>query len=66
MNPSPAQALIKLENVTKVFHTDEVETHALAGIQMDIQKGEYVSISGPSGCRVLFDGCGETIPNRRL
>ena len=44
------EALIHLERVTKVFVTDEVETHALDGIQMDIQKGEYVSISGPSGC----------------
>src|SRR6185436_6228111 len=42
--------LIHLESVTKVFVTDEVETHALAGIHMDIKKGEYVSISGPSGC----------------
>ncbi len=43
-------ALIHLEDVTKVFYTDEVETHALAGIHLDINKGEYVSISGPSGC----------------
>ncbi len=43
-------ALIHLESVTKVFYTDEVETHALAGIHLDIEKGEYVSISGPSGC----------------
>jgi putative ABC transport system ATP-binding protein len=42
--------LIHLDAVTKVFVTDEVETHALAGIHMDIKKGEYVSISGPSGC----------------
>jgi putative ABC transport system ATP-binding protein len=42
--------LIKLENVTKVFLTDEVETHALSGIHLDIQQGEYVSIAGPSGC----------------
>jgi putative ABC transport system ATP-binding protein len=42
--------LIKLDGVTKVFYTDEVETHALAGIHMDIKKGEYVSIAGPSGC----------------
>src|ERR1700682_6336716 len=42
--------LLKLDGVTKVFVTDEVETHALAGIHLDIQKGEYVSISGPSGC----------------
>jgi putative ABC transport system ATP-binding protein len=44
------QALIKLEGVRKVFLTDEVETHALAGIHMDIAKGEYVAIAGPSGC----------------
>src|ERR1700680_2034389 len=45
-----AEALIHLEQVTKVFVTDEVETHALAGIQLDIKKGEYLSIAGPSGC----------------
>ncbi len=45
-----AEALIKLEGVTKVFLTDEVETHALAGIHLEIQKGEYLSIGGPSGC----------------
>ncbi len=43
-------ALISLSGVTKVFYTDEVETHALAGIHMDIEKGEYVAIAGPSGC----------------
>ena len=43
-------ALLKLEDIAKVFYTDEVETHALAGVHFDIQKGEYVSISGPSGC----------------
>src|SRR2546429_4909719 len=48
MNPS--DPLIHLEGVTKVFVTDEVETHALSGIHIDIQRGEYVSISGPSGC----------------
>src|SRR5437867_9593108 len=42
--------MIHLEGVTKVFYTDEVETHALATIHMEIQKGEYVSIAGPSGC----------------
>src|SRR5499426_1190721 len=44
------QPLLKLEGVTKVFLTDEVETHALSGIHMEIRKGEYVSIAGPSGC----------------
>jgi putative ABC transport system ATP-binding protein len=42
--------LIQLEGVTKVFYTDEVETHALASIHLEIKKGEYVSIAGPSGC----------------
>jgi putative ABC transport system ATP-binding protein len=45
-----SESLIRLEGVTKVFVTDEVETHALSGIHLDIQKGEYVSIAGPSGC----------------
>ena len=49
MNPD-SQTLIKLEGVTKVFSTDEMETHALAGIELEIKRGEYVSISGPSGC----------------
>ena len=45
-----AQPLISLDNVTKVFYTDEVETHALAGITLNIYNGEYVAIEGPSGC----------------
>jgi putative ABC transport system ATP-binding protein len=45
-----SKALIHLDGVTKVFYTDEVETHALSGIHLDINKGEYVSINGPSGC----------------
>src|SRR5574340_911661 len=43
-------SLLRLEGVTKVFVTDEVETHALAGIHLEIKKGEYLSIAGPSGC----------------
>ncbi len=42
--------LIKLEGIGKVFYTDEVETHALSGVHLDIKPGEYVSIAGPSGC----------------
>jgi putative ABC transport system ATP-binding protein len=45
-----SQPLIKLEAVRKVFYTDEVETHALDNINIEIAKGEYVSIAGPSGC----------------
>ncbi|HAK54728.1 MAG: ABC transporter ATP-binding protein [Vicinamibacterales bacterium] len=47
---APADSLIHLNGVKKIFYTDEVETHALAGIHMDIKKGEYVAIAGPSGC----------------
>ncbi len=45
-----ATPLIRLSRVTKVFFTDEVETHALSRIHLDIGVGEYVSIAGPSGC----------------
>jgi putative ABC transport system ATP-binding protein len=45
-----AQALIKLDGVTKVFYTDEVETHALSGVHLEIKTGEFLSIAGPSGC----------------
>ena len=44
------QSLIRLEKVTKVFTTDEVETHALSGVHLEIKSGEYVAIGGPSGC----------------
>jgi putative ABC transport system ATP-binding protein len=44
------QPLLRMEGVTKVFLTDEVETHALSGIHLEIKKGEYISIAGPSGC----------------
>ncbi len=43
-------AVIDMQGLTKVFLTDEVETHALEGIDLQIQRGEFVSISGPSGC----------------
>jgi len=44
------QPMIRLDGVTKVFYTDEVETHALAGIHLEIKKAEYVAVAGPSGC----------------
>jgi putative ABC transport system ATP-binding protein len=44
------EPLIRMENVTKIFLTEDVETHALSGIHLEIKPGEYVSISGPSGC----------------
>jgi putative ABC transport system ATP-binding protein len=45
-----SDSLILLDDLRKVFYTDEVETHALSGIHLDIKKGEYVAIEGPSGC----------------
>jgi putative ABC transport system ATP-binding protein len=42
--------LIRLTGVSKIFHTEEVETHALSGIDLEIRAGEYVAIGGPSGC----------------
>jgi putative ABC transport system ATP-binding protein len=47
---SNGHPVIRLEEVAKVFFTDEVETHALTGVHLAIQSGEYVSIAGPSGC----------------
>jgi len=44
------QPLIRIENLTKVFYSDEVETHALSGVHLAICKGEYLAMSGPSGC----------------
>src|SRR5712672_4542779 len=44
------QPLIQIQDLTKVFYTDEIETHALSGVHLSINKGEYVAMSGPSGC----------------
>ncbi len=50
MESTHGETLIKMEDVAKVFYTDEVETHALANIHLEINRGEYIAISGPSGC----------------
>ena len=42
--------MIQLQDVTKIFYTDDVETYALQGIDLEIKRGEFVSIAGPSGC----------------
>ena len=50
MNATAAPPVIKLKDLTKVFSTDEVETHALSSVSLEVARGEYVSIGGPSGC----------------
>jgi putative ABC transport system ATP-binding protein len=47
---STAQPLIRLEHISKIFYTDEVETRALSSVNLEIANGEFVSIAGPSGC----------------
>lgn len=45
-----SHTVIRLEGMSKVFLTEEVETHALSNISFDISRGEFLSIAGPSGC----------------
>jgi len=45
-----SETLLQLEDITKIFYTDEVETHALSKVDLQIEQGEYLSIEGPSGC----------------
>jgi putative ABC transport system ATP-binding protein len=47
---STVPTVIELEGLSKVYYTDEVETHALEDVSLTIERGEYVSIAGPSGC----------------
>lgn len=42
--------MIKTDSISKVFRTEEVETHALMDVTLDVKKGEFVAIMGPSGC----------------
>jgi putative ABC transport system ATP-binding protein len=48
--PLAYDPLIRLQGVSKIFHTEEVETHALSRIDLEIRAGEYVAVCGPSGC----------------
>jgi putative ABC transport system ATP-binding protein len=50
MNETERRQMIHLDDVSKMFVTDDMDTHALQGIHLDIRQGEYISISGPSGC----------------
>jgi putative ABC transport system ATP-binding protein len=48
--PLAIDPLIRLQGISKIFHTEEVETHALSRIDLDVRAGEYLAITGPSGC----------------
>jgi putative ABC transport system ATP-binding protein len=48
--PLAIDPLIRLSGISKIFHTEEVETHALSRIDLEIRAGEYIAITGPSGC----------------
>jgi len=50
IEPTQQTRVIELKNVSKVFYTDDMETHALRKVNLTINKGDYTSISGPSGC----------------
>ncbi len=43
-------SLIKLEGVNKIYRTDEIETVALENVNIEVEKGEFISVMGPSGC----------------
>jgi putative ABC transport system ATP-binding protein len=45
-----SEPVVLLESVSKIFHAEEVETHALSRVHLEIRHGEFVSIAGPSGC----------------
>jgi putative ABC transport system ATP-binding protein len=49
MNVLQSDVLLRLDNVGKVYQTDDVETHALADVHLEVRKGDFISISGPSG-----------------
>jgi putative ABC transport system ATP-binding protein len=49
-NGTGHDSLIQIEAMTKVFYTDEIETHALSGVHLSIHRGDYIAMSGPSGC----------------
>jgi putative ABC transport system ATP-binding protein len=49
-NGTGHDSLIHIEAMTKVFYTDEIETHALSGVHLSIHRGDYIAMSGPSGC----------------
>jgi putative ABC transport system ATP-binding protein len=50
MDARGSSPVVVIRHITKKFHTDDVETHALSDVNLEIARGDYVSIAGPSGC----------------
>jgi putative ABC transport system ATP-binding protein len=48
--PLAISPLIRLQGISKIFHAEDVETHALSRIDLEVRAGEYLAITGPSGC----------------
>ena len=44
------ETIIKLTNINKVYRTEEIETQALENVNIEVEKGEFLSVMGPSGC----------------
>ncbi len=47
---NPGGRLLSLQQLSKVFHTDAIETHALSNVSLEVARGEFIAITGPSGC----------------
>ena len=58
--------MLSLQNVTKAFRTEEIETTALNEININISKGEFVSIMGPSGCSTISMAANTTFSKRKF
>lgn len=50
MNEEKVREIVKMEQISKIFETEELETHALKDISLTINQGDYICIAGPSGC----------------
>ena len=57
--------MLKIENLSKTFRTEEIETIALNNVSMEVKEGEFVAIMGPSGCGIS-SACWTTPPQANI